>query len=145
MALSVGQWQIGAVIIGTPNVALVDVDGLGWPEPKNRDVDLDMSGGVVFGPDLAATRLIGLTVQIRADLNAADRAVDAMNRARTVLNAWVPAGTQTLYGNMPGWGSMSFSGRCRGADTGLSHMASGLIDLHLSFVARDSTIGSLAP
>lgn len=137
-----GQFQIGDVLIGTDLIRLVSVDGLGTPAPKTRDVDLDLSDGVVFGADLQASRSVALTVDAVSSPAAADRQADAMTRARGVLAVWpVSSATTTLYGRMPGWGKIAFSGRTRGADVDLSDLLAGLVHLHLVFICPDSTMG----
>lgn len=136
MPLTVCQWQIGAIVIGTATLHLVGVDGLGRPEPKTQDVNLDQADGVVFGHDFQSQRVIALTVA------AVDKsgASGAMGYAKALVAEWSVGGDRTLLGNMPGWGAMSFAGRCRGVDVDVSHMRAGLVHMQCTFVSANSAI-----
>lgn len=139
------QFQLGGLLIGDCcTVCLVGVDGLGEPAPKTRDVDLDMSNGVVFGPDFTSSRAVALNVVAKADDDAvgtATRSSQALLRARTVWAAWVPSSAnQVLYGRLPGWGAFSLTGRPRGASLDMSKAYLGAVDMQLTFVTATSAI-----
>ena len=139
-----GQWQIGNVLIGSDTIHFVGVDGLGVPEPKTRDVDLDLSDGVAFGPDLQSSRSLALTIHVVSHRAATDRQTNVMSTVKTVLAWWPTSSASTvLYGRMPGFGLLSFVGRTRGADVDYTALRAGLVRMQLTFVTADAMIGGM--
>lgn len=139
------QFQIGNFLIGDCVVScVVSVEGLGDPAPKSRDIDLDMSPGVVLGPDLASPRVLTLNIVTKADDSQQDtalRASQAIARAQSVWAAWVASSSdKTLYGRLPGLGSFNVIGRTRGATMDISKAYLGVVDMQLTFVSPTTVI-----
>lgn len=138
------QVEWGGLLLGpgTPyRITDPGIGGLGVPEPKTTDTDLDLDAGVWLGRDYPSARLITLPLMIaEADLAAAYLAFD------TLAEAWAPTfSTGEMHMQLPGVGAVWFEGRPRGLTDDLTNLHAGIVLALASFYCGDPTMYRAAP
>lgn len=133
------QFELYAVLYGRGTDVLIDdpgVDGLGSPDAKTQDVDLDNADGVFGGPDYLQLRVVTIPVLIAVPSDPAA----AMTDLADLRDAWAPVTDDIpLAIQLPG-GKFIVNGRPRSLKPDLTEMSSGMIRALLRFDCPDPTI-----
>lgn len=140
--LLTADWQVElqGLLTGAGTVYVIPpegISGLGVAPTKTRDVDLVGRAGGYANPDYEGPRIILIPYLISAA--DAEDVIDALDALRA---AWAPSTVDVeLHGQLPGWGHWSVTGRPRGLDVAISHIAAaGVIAAIAEFHALNPAI-----
>ena len=132
-------WEIRTTLFGVGTnyqVSLHNIDGLGVPQTKTADVELDQANGSYGSPDYQGVRVIIFPLIFKGTASAVGGYAKTW---QTTL--WTPASAdEPLYGQLPGFGKFHVNGRPRGIDFDITRIKSGLITAEATFVCLDPTI-----
>lgn len=133
MTLSVGQWQIRDLVMGTGTVYLVTRPGSTarpYPDLRSEDFEIDGRHGIDAGPDYLGGRRIPLKVQIRGGSRSAGLAA-----LQTLQAAWAPSGTDIELSWCDDLGTFRYVGRPRLADPDENLISIGDAEVDCRFLA----------
>lgn len=131
MTLTVGQWQIRSLVMGTSSLLVKPgTTAHAFPDVSFNDIQYDRSHGVQAVGDFAGGRRLPLKLQIRAGTKAAAKAM-----LQEVQAAWAPAQTDIELAFCDDLGTFRYVGRPRLADPDESFVSIGDIDVDCRFLA----------
>lgn len=112
------------------------IEGLGVPQVKDNDVELDGADGSYATRDYNAGRLVTVAFLVTAATQSA-----ALARLRDLNTVWAPATSADLQLHMrlPGW-RFKVLGRPRGVEQDISAARFGVVKALASFFCPDPTI-----
>ena len=119
---------------GTLSLVAPFVEGLGVPDVKSYDVDLEGQDGFYANTDRKGARLVTLHILIRSTAAGAWTALEGL---QTTFDA---AGDTELWFQMPTGRQFSLIGRPRGLDADLTNIEFGVIKCEGHFYCADPTI-----
>lgn len=113
-----------------------NIDGLGVPQAKTADVELEQADGSYGSPDYLGVRVILLPLVFDG---TPSQVGGWLKTWQTTL--WAPSTTDIpLYLQLPGLGKFHVNGRPRGLDADISRIGFGTITAEATFVCLDPTI-----
>lgn len=111
------------------------IDGLGVPNAKTADVELDQADGSYGSPDYLGVRVLLIPFVFEGTPSQVGGWIKDMH------TVWAPSTTDIpLYMQLPGFGKFHVNGRPRGFDADIQRIQFGIATAEATFVALDPTI-----